>query len=62
MVPYKHYEDLSVDEIGKHLVKLWYESSGHKANMLNSQFVSHNIGIYQANNKNLYCANIFLSE
>lgn len=62
MIPYEHYEDSSVDEIGKYLAKIWYESAGHKANMLNSQFVSHNIGIYQANNKNLYCANIFLSE
>lgn len=61
MIPYENYEGLSVDEIGKYSAKIWYESAGHKANMLNSEFVSHNIGIYQDNNKNLYCADIFLN-
>ena len=61
MIPYENYEGLSIDEIGKYSAKIWYESAGHKANMLNSEFVSHNIGIYQDNNRNLYCADIFLN-
>lgn len=61
-VPYQLYEDLSTDEIAKFLAKGWFESTGHKENMLHALFHSHNLGIYQDKDKNLYGADIFLSE
>lgn len=60
-VPYQLYEDLSTDEIAKFLAKTWYESTGHKANMLDGDYIAHNIGIHQASDKTLYAADIFLA-
>lgn len=61
-ISYSSYEDLSTDEIAKHLAKLWFESPGHKNNMLHAVFNSHNLGIYQGKDRNLYGVDIFLSE
>lgn len=57
--PYEYYEDISLDEIAKHLAKTWYESYGHRVNMTNNSYTKHNIGIYQDNDKNLYAVDIF---
>ena len=57
--PYEYYEDISLDEIAKHLAKTWYESYGHMVNMTNNSYTKHNIGIYQDNDKNLYAVDIF---
>lgn len=61
-IPYQLYEDMSTDQIGKYLAEKWYNSEGHRHNMLYSTFINHNMGVYQGSNKTLYAADLFIDE